>query len=628
MALETQAGKPRIDVSRYELTVNGQRVKLERQPMDLLILFVRKKGELVTREEIIDKLWGKDVFVDVDRGINSAVRKIRTVLGDDPAEPHYLETVVGKGYRFVGDVEIVGLAADQTGEETQTLPAPLVAPAKRLGRLLVVAVCLMAGTAAAVWGWLRWRQRAEAASAPIRSIVVLPLANLSGDPAQEYFADGMTDELTTDLAKIGALRVISRTSATHYRGTQEPLPQIAQELKVDAVIEGSVARSGNRVRITAQLIDARNDRHLWAESYERDVSDVLNVQNSVALEIAHQVRATLTPAERELLAAHSTVVPEAYDAYLRGRKELGKQRQEALRRGLEYFQQAIVLDRLYAPAYAGLADSYSLLVNYEGLPPLEGFPQAKAAALKALELDHNLAEAHTSLAYVKHHFDWDWAGAEAEYKLALQLDPSNAITHLRYAEFLSNLARHDEAIREVRLAHELDPLSLVIQSNIGRLLYQARRYDQAIVELQQILSADPHRVFARLHLAKCYEEKQMYSEALKEMDAVTAEFHGQEGIGVAHLFASMGKASEARRVLKSLEQPPPDGAQEWTFIAEVYARLGEKDKAFHWLDQAYQNRDFFMTFAKTDPPLDPLRSDQRFAAMLKKMGFPEKAVSN
>jgi TolB-like protein/DNA-binding winged helix-turn-helix (wHTH) protein len=622
MPLETQAGKPRIDVSRYELSVNGQRIKLERQPMDLLIFFVRKKGELVTRDEIIDKLWGKDVFVDVDRGINSAVRKIRTVLGDDPAQPHYLETVVGKGYRFVGDVEIVGLAPDPASDKTQTLPAPLVAPARRFGRLLLAA-CLMAIAVAAVWGWLRWRQRAEGASAPIRSIVVLPLANLSGDPAQEYFADGMTDELTTDLAKIGALRVISRTSATHYRDTQEPLPQIAQELKVDAVIEGSVARSGNRVRITAQLIDARNDRHLWAESYERDVSDVLNVQNSVALEIAHQVRATLTPAERESLAAHSTVVPEAYDAYLRGRKELGKQRQEALRKGLEYFQQAIALDRLYAPAYAGLADSYSLLVNYEGLPPLEGFPQARAAALKALELDHNLPEAHTSLAYVKHHFDWDWAGAETEYLLAIRLDPSNAITHLRYAEFLSNLARHDEAIREVRLAHELDPLSLVIQANIGRLLYYARRYDEAIVELRQVLSADPHRVFARVHLAKCYEEKQMYSEALKEMDAVTAEFHGQEGIGVAHLFASMGRASDALRILKYQEQPPPDGAQEWLFIAEVYARLGERDKAFHWLDQAYQNRDFFMTFSKTDPALDPVRSDPRFAATLKKMGFPQ-----
>jgi TolB-like protein/DNA-binding winged helix-turn-helix (wHTH) protein len=620
MALETQAGKLRIDVSRYELTLDGKRVKLERQPMDLLILFARKKGELVTREEIIDKLWGKEVFVDVDRGINSAVRKIRTVLGDDPAKPQYLETVVGKGYRFVGEVDVIGLNA----EAVETPQTPPVKPARRMGHALVAAALIVV-VAAVVWSWIRWRRSADSTSAQIRSIVVLPLANLSGDPAQEYFADGMTDELTTDLAKIGALRVISRTSAMHYRGTRQPLQQIAQELKVDAVIEGSVARSGNHVRITAQLIDARNDHHLWADSYERDLSDILDVQNSVALEIARQVRVTLTPAEHELLAAHSTVVPEAYDAYLRGRKELGKQRLEALRKGLEYFQQAITLDRLYAPAYAGLADSYSLLVNYSGLPPNQAFPLAKSAALRAAELDHNLAEAHTALAYVKHHFDWDWAGAGSEYKLAIQLDPSNAITHLRYAEFLSNMAQHDDAIRQVRLAHELDPLSIVIQSNIGRLLYYARRYDEAIIELKQVLTVDPHRVYARVHLAECYEEKGMYAESLKEMQLVRAEFNGQAGPGEAHLYARMGRLQDARNLLKYLEQPSPDGTLDWVFLAEVHAQLGEKDKAFQWLEQGYQNHDFFMTFLKTDPSMDPLRSDPRFAAMLKKIGVPEKS---
>jgi TolB-like protein/DNA-binding winged helix-turn-helix (wHTH) protein/Flp pilus assembly protein TadD len=620
MALETQAGRPRIDVTRYELSLNGKRVKLERQPMDLLILFVRKKGELVTREEIIDKLWGRDVFVDVDSSINSAVRKIRTVLGDDPAHPQYLETVVGKGYRFIGAVEVVGLPQEASSSPEH---APPPDPSNRIRRT-IFAIALVVVLVIATWAWVRWRQNVASASASIHSIAVLPLANLSGDPAQEYFADGMTDELTTDLAKISALRVVSRTSAMRYRDAHEPVQQIAQELKVDAVIEGSIARNGNRVRITAQLIDARNDRHLWAESYERDLSDILNVQNTVALEISREVRVTLTPAEREAFAAHNTVVPEAYDAYLRGRKELGKQRQEPLRKGMEYFQQAIASDRLYAPAYAGLADSYSLLANYSALPALDAFPKAKAAAFKALELDQSLAEAHTALAYVKHHFDWDWAGAEAEYKTALQLDPNNAITHLRYAEFLSNLARHDDAIREVRLAHELDPLSLVVRSNIGRLLYYARRYDEAIVELKQVLALDPHRVFARVHLAKCYEEKGMYPESLAEMETVRAEFNGQEGIGQAHLYASMGKIQDARRILKYQEQPPPDGAQNWEFIAGVYARLGEKDRAFAWLDQAYENRDFFMTFLQTDPAMDPLRSDPRFAAMLKKVGFTRK----
>jgi TolB-like protein/DNA-binding winged helix-turn-helix (wHTH) protein/Tfp pilus assembly protein PilF len=618
MTLGTQAGRLRVDLSRYELSVNGRRVRLERQPMDLLIFFAHRRGALVSREEIIDRLWGKDTFVDADRSINSAVRKIRHALGDDPAHPHFLETVVGKGYRFVGEVELVG-AAETPGV---AIPAQIPAVPARQGRtkrvLLVPGGVLLAVIVAIVSVWLlRGRPAVD-----IHSIAVLPLANLSGDTAQDYFADGMTDELTTDLAKIRSLKVISRTSTLRYSGTRKSLRQIAQELQVDAIVEGSVVRSGDKVRITAQLIDARTDRHLWAESYERDLRDVLNVQNAVALEIARQIRATLSPDERDALAANSTVVPEAYDAYLRGRAELGGQRQQALRKGLEDFQHAIALDRLYAPAYAGLADSYSLLANYGAMPPLEAFPRAKAAALKALELDSNLAEGHTSLAWIKHHFDWDWAGAEAEYKQAMQLDPSNAITHLRYAEFLSNVGRHEEAIREVRLAHELAPLSLVIQANIGRLFYYAHRYDEAIPELKRVLALDPHRVFARVHLARCYEQKHMFTEALAEMETVRTEFHGQEGLGEAHLYASMGRIADAQRVLKYQEQPPPDGAQNWVFIAEVYAQLGNKDQAIRWLDQGYENRDFFMTFIKTEPQLDSLHADARFAALLKKVGFP------
>lgn len=318
----------------------------------------------------------------------------------------------------------------------------------------------------------------------------------------------------------------------------------------------------------------------------------------------------------------SAVVPETYDAYLRGRKELGKQRQESFRTALQYFQQAIALDRLYAPAYAGLADSYSLLANYSALPPLEAFPRAKSAAVKALDLDHNLAEAHTSLAFVRHDFDWDWAGAEEEYKRAIRLDPNNAITRLRYAELLSNLARHDEAIDQIRLARELDPLSLVVQSNLGRFLYYARRYDEAIHEFKQVLAADPHRSWSRVSLAFCYEQKNMYPEALSEMEKLRSEFNGVYGIGAAHLFVSMGKMEDARRVLKYHEQPAPDGVQDWVFIAGVYAQLGERDRAFQWLGEAYQNRDYFVTFIKTDPFMDPLRQDPRFQDMLRRVGFP------
>jgi TolB-like protein/DNA-binding winged helix-turn-helix (wHTH) protein len=606
-----------LDLRTGELKRDGRRIALQGQPAQFLVLLMSRPGELVTREDLRAKLWPEDTFVDFDHGLNNAVNRVREALGDSAGSPRYIETIPRKGYRFIAETE----APPETSPPIESASTGLF-PARALSRRVLMLSGLAILLAAAVgWGWYRFQEKSLQAPARIQSLAVLPLANLSGDSSQEYFADGMTDELTTALAKISALRVTSRTSTARYRDTREPIQQIAHELNVDAIVEGSVARSGNRIRITAQLIDARNDRHMWAESYERDLSDILNAQNTVAREIAQQVRANLTPAERDALTVRSTVVPEAYDAYLRGRKELGKQRQEAFRKGLEYFQQAIALDRLYAPAYAGLADSYSLLANYSALPPLEAFPKAKSAAVKALDLDHNLAEGHTSLALVKHHFDWDWAGAEAEYKLAIQLDPNNAITRLRYAELLSNLARHDEAIGQMKVARGLDPLSLLIRSNMARFLYYARRYDEAILESKQILAAAPHHPWAQVTLAFCYEQKGMYSESLTEAETLRREFNGVDGIGSAHLFARMGRLQDARRVLKYHEQPAADGVQDWVFIAAVHAQLGEKDRALQWLDQGYKNRDYFMTFIKTDPFMDPLREDSRFADLLSRVGF-------
>ena len=611
-----------VDVRARQLKKRGIKIRLQQQPFQVLILLLEHAGEVVTRDELQKAIWPADTFVDFDLGLATAIHKLRQAVGDSAESPRYVETLPKRGYRFIGTLE-----ADSSGDNKEgisILTPSGVAPIEQLGvasskptHLLVLglgAILLICAISIPLVRTRFWPSQPA-----IHAVAVLPFSNLSGDPLQDYFADGITDELTTDLAKIGALQVLSRTSATRYRNTQIAVPEIARQLKVDAIVEGSIVPSGNRIRITAQLINASNDRHLWAESYDTDVSDILNVQNTVALSIARQIRAFVSPAERDQLALHSTVVPEAYDAYLRGRQELSKQRQEPLRKGLQYFEQAIALDRLYAPAYAGLADSYTLLVNYNALPPIEAFPRAKAAALKALELDHNLAEAHTSLAYIKHHYDWDWAGAEAEYKLAIQLDSSNAITHLRYAELLSNLARHDEAIREVKLAHDLDPLSLVIQANVGRLLFQARRYDDAITELQKVLAADPHRAFARISLAQCYEQKGLYSESLNEFEKVRSEFNGQSGVGYAELLAHLGKKNEVMRLLSFLEQPQPDGAELWVFIGAIYAQLGQKDKAFSWLNQAYQNRDFFISFLKTEPTMDPLRSDPRFTELLRRL---------
>jgi len=614
MGVGTQAASLRVDHSRYELTLNGQRVKLERQPMELLIFFVRRRGELVTREDIIDKLWGKDVFVDVDRGINSAVRKIRNALKDDSAHPQYLETVVGKGYKFVGDVELVGI--DAVEHDQQIPPVERISQAPKYARNVLAAGMFLV---IAVIGWFGFEWRQKVASGPkIHTIVVLPLANLSGDRSQDYFADGITDELTTDLARISSLRVISRTTATQYRNTQEPLSQIARELKLDAVVEGSVTRSGNNVRITAQLIDAATDQHLWAESFDRDLGDMLKVQNLVALEIAHHVRSELTSAEQKSMAQERSLNAAAYDLYLQGRYAQTKQLPEELKSSLSAFQQSIDLDPTFAPAYAGLADSYSLLANYGVLSPKAAFPAAEAAAQRSLELDETLAEAHNALGFAKNHFDWDWSGAEREFQRAIALSPSYGNAHYRYAELLSNEGRHEEAIREIFRARELDPLSMVIWSNVGRILYHARRYDQAIEELHKLLKFDPDRVYAQIHLALCYEGKSMYPEAIAEFEKIDAAM-GEPTIGHAHVLAASGRVNDARKMLSILEQKYP--TQNWFFRAAVYGALGQKDQAFQYLNRGYEDHDFFLSFAKVSPYMDPLRTDARFPSLLRSIGL-------
>ena len=618
MASEIQTGGLRIDFSRYELTMNGRRIRLERQPMDLLILFVHKKGQLVSREEIIETLWGKGVFVDVDRGINSAVRKIRSALGDDPAQPHYLETIVGKGYRFIGEIEITGAPAPPVSAPTLEFATAPAAPTKRPRRTrrLLLAASLAVLIVAGFWAWFRWAGKSSVSGFEMHSIAVLPLANLSGDPRQDYFADGMTEELTTDLGKISSLKVISRTSAEKYRGSRKSAPQIAQELKVEAIVEGSILRQGNRVRITTQLIDAVHDKHLWAESYERDLGDALAVQSTVALEIARQVRARLSSSEQQRLGQHGPVNPEAYDAYLRGRYSHTTQSPEALKDGLPAFQRAIELDPTYAPAYAGLADTYSLLANYGVLAPNEAFPQAEAAARKALDLDPSSSEAHTALAYPEHHYTWNWEAAELDYKTAISLAPSNANARLRYAELLSSLGRHDEAIAEMHHALDLDPLSLVYANNLGRFLYHARRYDEAIDVLTKTLAVDPGRTYAHVHLAMSYDEKHMYPEALDEFRHA---FGDKPSLGLARLYARSGNLPRARQMADLLRLRAGDS--DWFFLGGVYAAIGDKDRAFACLDTAYAKHDFFLVFLKVHPWMDPLRSDPRFGSLLKKMGL-------
>jgi len=606
-----------LDLIRYELrSADGVKVKLERQPMELLIFLVERKGRLVTREEVASRLWRDGVFVDSEPAINNAIRKIRAALHDSPDRPAHLETVVGKGYRFIGDLEIVDAdPLPHLAKPSRPPPAGARTGWFRRGRFwpsLAGGIVLLAAVG------LTWRAPWRPAAAPIRSLAVLPLQNLSGDPAQKYFADGMTEELTTNLARIVSLRVISRTSTTQYAETRKPMSQIAKELNVDGVIEGSVVRSGNRVRVTAQLIDARRDAHLWAQSYERDLGEMIELQDSVALDIATQVKANLSPGERGSFASHRPIKPEAYEAYLGGRNELGRQTQDAIRNSVQYFQHAIDLDPLYASAYAGLADSFSLMANYGVLPPKEVFPRAEAAARKALELDPSSAEAHASLALARHHFDWDWSGADAAYRRALELSPSFALAHVRYAEFLSNAGRHEEAIREIHRARELDPLSLVIVNNVGRVLFFARQYDDAIREMQAALALHPDRMYMRIQLGMAYEQKRMYPEAIAEFQRA-----GAGGVGLAQAYGLAGQGGAARSVLRGVEASSANGVVDWFFIAGVYTALGDKERAFAWLDKAYENRDFFMTYLNVYPFLDALHSDPRFGRLQERVGVPK-----
>ena len=459
-------------------------------------------------------------------------------------------------------------------------------------------------------------------------LAVLPFDNLSGDPEQEYFSDGMTEEMIAQLGRLQPARlgVIARTSAMHYKGTDKRVDEIGRELGVDYILEGSVRREAERVRITAQLIQVSDQTHLWAQSYERELAGMFAIQSEVSRRIARSLEVELLPAQQARLPSARSVDPQAYEAYLKGRYYWNKRTREGLEKGLEYFQQAIEIDPGYALGHVGVADTYGILGDNNLLPPEETFPKARAAALKALEIDENLAEAHTSLALVIFGYDWDWEGTEQEYKLAVKLNPSYATAHHWYGMFLSNMGRHEEAIAEIRKARELDPLSPRINANVGRVLYFARRYDQAIEELKKALELHPNNMAAVNSLADAYWLKEMYDEAIATFErgriiggasaeevAALREAYAEEGTrGVLRLWL---KEAESRRTEGHLV--PPLG------LAGLHVGLGETDQAFAWLEKGYAERDYDMTLLRVYPFFDPIREDPRFQSLLRRLNFPE-----
>jgi eukaryotic-like serine/threonine-protein kinase len=472
-------------------------------------------------------------------------------------------------------------------------------------------------------GGLRELALGRAAAPHIESLAVLPIANLSGDPQQEYFADGMTEELITNLGKIGALRVISRTSVMQYKQTVKTVPTIAQELKVDAVVEGSVSRSGNRVRITAQLIQAKAERQLWVESYERDVSDILALQSEVAREIAKEIQIKVTPQEQARLAGAPAVNPEAYRLYLQGRYQSFKRTVPAFEKSILLFQQALEKDPNNALAYAGLAESYGLLPFYGGASPKEAFPKAKAAALKALEHDSSIAEAHAALGFVLFYGDWDWAAAEREFTHAIELNPSYVMAHHWYAEYLSAMGRHDQAIAEIKLAQELDPLSPLLLAIAGEVCTYARRYDEAIEQSRKALELDSNFALAHENLALGYLGKRMYEDFAAEYEKAERAYGNPGGLRLARADALSGKRGEALKILGRVKEQSSQPGFDFSGVASVYLALGEQQKALDWLEKAYEERDPYAPFWNVNPRLDPLRSEPRFQDILRRMNFPK-----
>jgi TolB-like protein/DNA-binding winged helix-turn-helix (wHTH) protein/Tfp pilus assembly protein PilF len=612
---QVQFGPFTVDLVSRELRNEDSKVPLQGLPFQILTILVDQPGEWITRNELRQRLWADDTFVDFDHSINTAIGKLRRALGDDSDEPCYIETRPRHGYRFIAEVS--GLQ-----------------PAARHGRwryseslglgLSILAAVIVVLIAFDIGGW-RQLVLGGTGVRSIKSLAVLPMKNFSGDPAQEFFADGMTDALIAGLSQIKAVRVISRTSIMHYKGTSETLPQIARELGVDGIVEASVIRSGSRVRITTQLIDAREDRHLWARNYERDMTDVLALQSELVQAIAGEIRVQLTPQENERLKATRRVNPEAYEAYLKGHFYWNKRAGQDITKGIEYFQHAIKIDPDYALAYVGLANSYVLLPDIGDARPREAIPKARAAAAKAIEIDNVLAEAHAPLAYVSAYYDYDWAGAEREFKRAIELDPGDATAHHWYALCLLFMGRRDEATAEIERARSLDPLSLPINTSVGTVLLYSRHYDSAIEQYRKTLEMDPNFVQAHDYLGNAYLLKGMYEQAIAEFQKAANLSGGQVRCvaGLGRAYAAAGKQEQARTILEKLKKRAQQSYVSRYELALIYTSLGEKEQAFAWLEQAYEERDRRLLELRSGPQVDPLRSDQRFQVLLRRMNFPQ-----
>ncbi len=642
-----RVGTFELNTRTGELSGEGRKVQLTVQPLKVLLALLERPGELVTREEIVRRVWPADTFVDFDHSLNKAVNKLRDALGDSAEEPRYIETLPRRGYRVIAPVcppqesgiavvppPVLELRPDGKPNSAEDLPLssslrltvaePYVAEpsiagssqdrqsAKRKIRYFAVALGILVCAALLIFGNQGRLREAflapfKPAQSQIASLAVLPLENLSGDPEQSYFADGMTDALITEVAKVGATHVISRTSVMRYKGARKSVQQVGRELHVDAVVEGTIMRSGNRVRITAQLIQVSTDMHLWADTFERDMSEVLTLQQEVAANIARRIGAVVKPVE-----SPRTVNPEAYGAYLKGRFYFLQYTADGWQKAIENFNLAVQADPNFAPAYSGLAQSYLVAAGWNTFPPDQALRKGKEAARKALDLDDSLASSHLAMGVV-YDQEYDRKNAEKEFSRGLELNPNDSLTWQQHGNHLLSDGRFSEAIAEQERALRLDPLSPVINANLARAFYYARQYDQAILQAQQTLKLEPNYPIALLWLERADRHKGMFDEAFA---AQLAACRPENRAAFERAYRSSGYP--AILVLEAEEFKKTRSLVE---AARHYAQASEKEQAFAYLEETARHGWPGLDRLKVDPDFDPLRTDPRYLPLLRRAGF-------
>ena len=628
---------------------HGLRLKIRPQPLQVLNLLLSRAGEVVSRETLRKQLWSSETFVDFEHSLNTAVKELRAVLDDSALRPRYIQTVPKLGYSFIAHVELCEFAAEPipvtfahsgagefTPEEFQYLDAlsEEAVDARRQRRPMLLAVSLALLSLLVVGGYLLWSRyyrMAHASAAGQTMLAVLPFENLTGDASQEYFSEGLTEEMIAQLGHADPqhLGVIARTSVMHYKQTREPMNQIGRELGVEYLLEGSVRRDADKMRITAQLIRARDQVHMWSHQYDRTPNSLLSLQAEIAQEISDSIQLTLgdsKPSGSALAAASpSPKSYEAYDLYLRGRYFWNKRTGDGFQRAVESFERAIAEDPGYARAYVGLADTYALMASYYVAPQSELIPKARAAALKALALDENLAEAHASLALIAQNYDWDWQTAEKEYRRAIALDPNYATGHHWYSEHLAFRGRFNESFEEMERARRLDPLSLIIQTDSASGLYFAREYDRAIAQFRSVLDMEPN--FSHAHmLFSAYVQEGKFTEALDDVRTWDREKDSDlvwVRASQAYIYGRAGQPAKARRLLEELIQSTRRHAVGPMIFVAPYVGLGDNDEAFVWLEKSVAAHSPGLIALKVDPIYDPLRRDPRFQDLLRRIGLTQ-----